>query len=58
LLLRNRDRASDTAEAERRCQGWIDKALASGVSALQRFAERLRPYLHGIIPRTCAMNLF
>lgn len=42
-------RASDTAEAERRCQGWIDQALASGVAALQRFAERLRPYLHGII---------
>lgn len=42
-------RASDTAQAERRCQGWIDQALASGVAALQRFAERLRPYLHGII---------
>lgn len=40
-------------------QGWAEKAWAhwfqqaqdSGIDALQRFAERLKPYLHGIMSR-------
>lgn len=42
-------RATDAEDAERRCLGWIEQAVTSGIAALQRFAERLRPYLHGII---------
>lgn len=42
-------RAADPEQAERQCQGWIAQALESGIAPLRRFAERLRPYLHGII---------
>jgi transposase len=35
--------------ARRFWQGWYDRARASGIAALQRFAERLLPYLDGII---------
>lgn len=32
-------------------QRWYDQAMASGIAALQRFAQRLKPYLHGILAR-------
>lgn len=41
--------ADTVVEAEHRCQGWLAQALESGIAPLQRFAERLKPYLHGII---------
>ncbi|MCC5795066.1 MAG: transposase [Chromatiales bacterium] len=41
--------ATDTEQAERQCLGWIAQALESGIAPLRRFAERLKPYLHGII---------
>jgi len=32
-------------------QTWFDQAMGSGIAALQRFAQRLQPYLHGILAR-------
>lgn len=37
--------------AEKAWQRWYEQAMASGIAALQRFAQRLRPYLHGILAR-------
>ncbi|WP_162622900.1 ISL3 family transposase [Salinisphaera orenii] len=37
--------------AARAWQRWYDQAMASGIDALQRFARRLKPYLHGILAR-------
>jgi transposase len=38
--------------ARRAWEGWYRRAIASGIPALQTFAERLRPYLHGILAHT------
>lgn len=35
--------------ARRAWDSWYQRAIASGITALQRFAERLKPYLHGIL---------
>lgn len=32
-------------------QNWLDQAMNSGIEALQRLAQRLKPYLHGILAR-------
>ncbi|MEQ9799048.1 MAG: ISL3 family transposase [Salinisphaeraceae bacterium] len=37
--------------AARAWQGWYEQAMASGITALQRFARRLKPYLYGILAR-------
>ena len=37
--------------AERAWNTWYQHAQESGINALQRFAERLKPYLHGIFAR-------
>jgi transposase len=39
----------DTDTAARACRSWYRKALRSDVEPLRRFAQRLRPYLHGIL---------
>lgn len=38
--------------ARRAWDSWYQRAMASGIAALQRFAERLKPYLHGILAHT------
>lgn len=42
-------RLQDPAEAEQSFSAWFSLAMESGIQAIQRFAERLKPYLHGII---------
>lgn len=37
--------------AEKAWDQWYQQARDSGIEALQRFAERLKPYLHGILSR-------
>lgn len=37
--------------AKKAWQRWYEQAMASGIDALQRFARRLKPYLHGILAR-------
>lgn len=37
--------------AEKAWEQWYQHAQDSGIEALQRFAERLKPYLHGIVSR-------
>lgn len=37
--------------AEKAWRQWYQQAKASGIEALQRFAEKLAPYLHGILAR-------
>lgn len=38
-----------TGHARRAWEGWYERAMDSGIAALQAFAQRLKPYLHGII---------
>jgi len=38
--------------ARRAWQNWYQRAMVSGIQALQVFAERLKPYLHGILAHT------
>lgn len=38
--------------ARRAFESWYQRAMQSGIGALQAFAERLRPYLHGILAHT------
>lgn len=38
-----------TGYAERFWQQWYDRAISSGIKPLQQFAERLKPYLPGIL---------
>lgn len=38
--------------AKRAWDGWYQRAMASGIAPLMRFAERLKPYLHGILAHT------
>lgn len=35
--------------AQRAWDSWYQRAMQSGIDALQTFAERLKPYLHGIL---------
>jgi transposase len=35
--------------ARRAWDGWYQRAIASGIQPLIQFAERLKPYLHGIL---------
>ncbi|MAT65482.1 MAG: ISL3 family transposase, partial [Gammaproteobacteria bacterium] len=37
--------------AQKAWQNWFEQARDSGIDALQRFARRLGPYLHGILAR-------
>ena len=37
--------------AKKAWQRWYEQAMASGIAALQRFAQRLKLYLHGILAR-------
>ena len=37
--------------AERAWRQWYQQAMDSGIEPLRRFAQRLKPYLHGIIAR-------
>jgi transposase len=38
--------------ARRAWEGWYRRAMDSGIHALQVFADRLKPYLHGILAHT------
>ena len=38
--------------ARRAWEGWYQRAMQSGIRPLMRFAERLKPYLHGILAHT------
>jgi transposase len=38
--------------ARRAWDGWYQRAMDSGIRPLMRFAERLQPYLHGILAHT------
>lgn len=38
--------------ARRAWEGWYQRAMDSGIRALQVFADRLKPYLHGILAHT------
>ena len=35
--------------AKRASDGWYQRAMDSGIAPLMRFAQRLKPYLHGIL---------
>ena len=37
--------------ARKAWSAWFEQAMSSGIAALQRFAQRLQPYLHGILAR-------
>ena len=43
--------APDAWEWRRRWRQWLEHALDSGIEALQRFAQQLRPYWRGILSR-------
>ena len=47
--LRDLWRQNDPEQALRAWYSWYHKALSSGIAALVRFAQRLRPYLPGIL---------
>jgi len=38
--------------ARRFWQGWYERAMSSGISPLCQFAQRLKPYLPGILAHT------